>query len=401
MQEDEQEDQTGVKFSFLDVHSTRQGSLRLWAMFYSVFILAFMGLYLTVGAVLNYNQEDADQRDMVTNFRLMLGGRIQAHEQNRNNSFPSEISMGNGDVLTSSPLASIEKSRAILTDPRLLPLWQVIQPMVAMRVTQDPIRWRYFEATLPSVSFPPFAWDAKLFVDMSFQIPAQEMLFSAQLFNALPKSKRPTMEYSRTASDRQVLVWTITATFRESLRAFKVSHDAQGNIEVQRVSKVLCEVGYSAMDIPATFIQVDKDGRPDFKRVTVNDQTVSCEEDVYFQTIPECRNQVFVPFIQTVSALQHETIFAGPLQDAPPTLPQDLVAEVEVEVRDLHQPKPYAPLFTGFGEAFFVGFSLLLGAVITLVSWFVLRFHVVIRNVRVNEGRPPMFYQGMLRFRGW
>ena len=30
-----------------------------------------------------------------------------------------------------------------------------------------------------------------------------------------------------------------------------------------------------------------------------------------------------------------------------------------------------------------------------------LRFYVVNKHVRENEGKPPLFYQGMLRFRGW
>ena len=70
-------------------------------------------------------------------------------------------------------------------------------------------------------------------------------------------------------------------------------------------------------------------------------------------------------------------------------------------MRDLQQPRPYSPEFVGFGQPFFVGFGFLIGAVLLLFLWMGLRFYVVNKHVRENEGKPPMFYQGMLRFRGW
>jgi len=126
---------------------------------------------------------------------------------------------------------------------------------------------------------------------------------------------------------------------------------------------------------------------------------VSCEE--VFEKVMECRDSVAMPHVHAVTARGWEVLYSGPPSGASEKMAQALRADVEVEVRDLHQPKPYAPLFTGFGTPFFVGFSFLIAAIVDLVVWFVLRFHIVIRNVRENEGRPPMFYQGMLRFRGW
>ncbi len=75
--------------------------------------------------------------------------------------------------------------------------------------------------------------------------------------------------------------------------------------------------------------------------------------------------------------------------------------ELNIEVRDLQQPRPYSPEFVGFGQPFFVGFGFLIFAVLLLFLWMGLRFYVVNKHVRENEGKPPMFYQGMLRFRGW
>jgi len=411
--EKEKEDgkaQTGVKFSCFDVYSSRQGSLRLWPMPYAVLLLVFLGLYLCIGAVLSYNQEDADQRDMITNLRMFIEGRIRAHELNFDFPFPEEVSMTGGEISTELPLTEVIKSRDILTDPRLLPLWAVLQPMVAMREMNAPIRWRYYLATLPSVAFPPFAWDASLNLDVTFKLAPEDMLPGAQILNSLPPRKRPRMAYTQTASDNDLIsqVWTITATFSESMRAFKIEHDNRGSITVSRVTKVECDIRYTSVDVPATVTETDasrpqyREGRPALSLVELdNGQTVSCGEPEYFQTIPECREARFMPHIHALTAIEFEELYSGPVQGAPRALSQPLRAEVTVEVRDLYQPKPYAPLMTEFGEPFFVGFSLLLGAIITLVFWCVLRCHVVIRNVRVNEGLPPMFYQGMRRFRGW
>jgi hypothetical protein len=46
---------------FLDVWSIKQGALRLQTLPISVVLMAILGLYLCIGAVLNYNEVDADQ----------------------------------------------------------------------------------------------------------------------------------------------------------------------------------------------------------------------------------------------------------------------------------------------------------------------------------------------------
>ncbi|KAJ1470904.1 hypothetical protein T484DRAFT_1846056 [Baffinella frigidus] len=74
---------------------------------------------------------------------------------------------------------------------------------------------------------------------------------------------------------------------------------------------------------------------------------------------------------------------------------------VLVEVRDMSQPRPYAPIMFAFGYPMFIGFGLTLGAFVLLFLWCGLRCHLVNINARENQGLPPMFYQGMRRFRGW
>ena len=45
----------------LDVWSIKQGALRLQTMPFSVVLVAVMGLYFCIGAILNWNEIDADQ----------------------------------------------------------------------------------------------------------------------------------------------------------------------------------------------------------------------------------------------------------------------------------------------------------------------------------------------------
>jgi len=396
---------------FLDVWSTKQGALRLQTMPLSVLLVGFIGLYLCVGAILNYNSIDADQRDIITNMRVMLPGRMTAHQKSREKCNPESVGVTMGTSAFTASLETIQKSRAKLSDPRLLGYTEVLHPIVMMRQRNkgdymDVIEWDYYTTKFPTLLLPAFRWDASLFLNVTFNIDASDILQAAQLINTRPPDARPKLSYSLRANDDQLEVWTVTAALGANLRVYKMSDpDALGVVTVSHVKSILVETRYDAIDVPATFIQTDvaasdyNQGKPVIKHVTVGGEEVSCE--VYFDLDERCRQTIYVPRIHDLSVEEYTKIYEGKWSKAQEPLAVPREVELAVTVRDMSQPRPYSPLFAGFGQPFFVGFGFLVSAMLLLFLWMGLRFYVVNKHVRENEGKPPMFYQGMLRYRGW
>ena len=139
--EDERREGRHDKHVLLDVWSIKQGALRLQTMPVAVMLMAFMGLYFCVGAILNYNAMDADQvththtlycrvsgdivasmhimlihttlthtqRDMITNMRIMLPGRMSAHTVSRVKCKPESVSVYTNIASVTTPLETISK----------------------------------------------------------------------------------------------------------------------------------------------------------------------------------------------------------------------------------------------------------------------------------------------------
>jgi hypothetical protein len=315
-------------------------------------------------------------------------------------------------------LETISKSRERLSDPRLLGYTEIVHPMVMMRQRNkgdfmDVIAWDYYTARLPQITFPPFRWDASLFLNMTFKIDPNDILQATQMFNSWPPAARPKLSYNLRDNHNNVQVWIVQASFGASVRAYRISNpDAAGVVTVEHVKKVVLETSYDAMDVPATEVQTDvaaadyNKGQPVFKKIMVDTNVsagekmqVSCEQ--YFNLDAKCRQTIYVPRVHKVSAVEYAELYKGTWPGARTGLASPPVVELSVEVRDLQQPRPYSPEFVGFGQPFFVGFGFLISAVLLLFLWMGLRFYVVNKHVRENEGKPPMFYQGMLRFRGW
>ena len=395
----------------LDVWSTKQGALRLQTLPLAVLLVGFIGLYLCVGAILNYNSIDADQRDIITNMRVMLPGRMTAHQVSREKCKPESVGVYMGASAFTASFDTVSKSRKELSDPRLLGYTEVLHPIIMLRKRNkgdhmDVIEWDYYSAKFPALMLPEFRWDASLFLNITFKIDASDMLQAAQLFNAWPPDARPKLSYSLRANDNQIEVWTVMAAFGASLRAYKISPpDGDGAVTVSHATSILAETRYDAMDVPATFIQTKvaasdyNQGKPVIKHITVGGQEVSCV--AYFHRDARCRQTIYVPRIHQVSVQEYADIFRGKWSEARAALAVPRELELVVTVRDLSQPRPFSPLFAGFGQPFFVGFGFLVSALLLLFLWLGLRFYVVNKHVRENEGKPPMFYQSMLRFRGW
>jgi len=367
----------------------------------------FVGVYLCVSAVLNYNAEDSDQRDMVTNMRLTLPARLAAHARSKASCLPETVSLGlDGDRV---PLQVVSKMREKLSDPRLLLYTEVLHPIVIMRQTSDNIEWAYHTASDPTVAFPALAWDASLPLNITFQLTPGQILQSVQVINSWPALDRPVLSYRRTPgvnNDERRQVWNVDATFSGEVRAYKLDHSpVNGTLSVSYVSKVLIETRFDTVDVPATVIESNaaspryNGGQPHLKQVS--GETGLC--DALFDVVGECRDTIAVPRIHRIVPTEWKVAWKGAPQDAfeamramaPHSFP------VLVEVRDMSQPRPYAPIMFAFGYPMFIGFGLTLGAFVLLFLWCGLRCHLVNINARENQGLPPMFYQGMRRFRGW
>lgn len=395
----------------LDVWSTKQGALRLQTLPFAVILVGIIGLYLCVGAVLNYNAIDADQRDIITNMRVMLPGRMTSHQVSREKCKPESVGIYMGAAAFTASLDTVSKSRDELSDPRFLGYTEVLHPIIMLRKRKkgdymDVIEWDYYATKFPALTLPEFRWDASLFLNITFKIDASDILQAAQLINAWPPDARPKLSYSLRANDNQLEVWTVMAAYGASLRVYKISPaNGEGAVTVSHVTSILVETRYDAMDVPATFIQTNvaasdyNQGKPVIKHVSVGGQEVSCED--YFDLDARCRQTIYVPRIHHVSVEEYADIYQGKWSEAQAALSVPREVELSVTIRDLSQPRPYSPLFAGFGQPFFVGFGFLVGALLLFFLWLGLRFYVVNKHVRENEGKPPMFYQGMLRFRGW
>uniref|UniRef100_A0A6U5ZXA8 Uncharacterized protein n=1 Tax=Guillardia theta TaxID=55529 RepID=A0A6U5ZXA8_GUITH len=390
----------GSTAQFLNVATIKQGALRLATVLYSVVLSLLLGLYLTIGPVLNYNKIESDQRDMVTNMRILIPARQKAHNISMQTCVPNSLSIG----ALSNPvsLATVQKSRGRLPDPRFLGYDGFLQTINMMSVT--PRMWQYYTALLPNVQPPPLAWNAQMLLNITFQIPSFFFPQAAQIYNTLPLKARPRFSYKyQTLESGLIESWIVDAKFSTSVRAFNISRTAiQGQIEVGILKEILVETRFETMDVPATYIEQDvsstlyNGGKVTIK--TVKDSSgnsVSCLK--LFDVRSDCRQTVAVPVIHRVRAKRFEVVYVGNSSDY--VAPTSGVS-ISVEVRDLQQPRPYSPPFGEF-TIFFVGIAFLLVSLFTLIFWCYARFFVINRNVRLNNGEPPMFFQSLLKFRGW
>jgi hypothetical protein len=373
----------------LDVWSIKQGALRLQTRPFAVVLIFILGSYFCVGAILNYNEIDADQvadppialpacnvqapspvalirqhaqRDMITNMRVMLPGRMAAHQViksrhiapppypapphpapcpvppdlpentqvSRTKCKPEAVAVHTDSVSITSVLETQSKTRERLSDPRLLGYTEIVHPMVMMRQRfkgdfMDKIDWDYYTAKLPPIRLPPFRWDASLFLNMTFKIDPADILQATQMFNSWPPAARPKLSYNLRANDNNVQVWIVQASLGANVRAYRISvPDIAGVVTVEHIKKVVLETSYDAMDVPATEVQTDvaaadyKNGQPDFKKIMIERGSdakntsapspreklqVSCEQ--YFDLDKRCRQTIYVPRIHKVSAVEH------------------------------------------------------------------------------------------------
>ena len=349
--------------------------------------------FLSTTAVLNYNAIDADQRDIVTNMRIMLPGRMMAHNKSREFCRPIDVGVNAGDESVQQALQSVVKSRERLSDPRLLSYTDVLHPMVMMRQRtagdfMDFITWEYYTATLPEITFPPFRWDAQLHFNVTFKIKTDHVLQAAQLYNMMKVQARPKMTYNQLIDDNRKQVWRVFASLGTDVRAYEIERVPPGSgmgskhsrdsdkFRVKHPSKVLIETRFEAMDVPATFVQTDVSApdyngeQPVIKEIEDENKTKKrC--DKYFNELPECRDTVYVPRIHGLRVLEFAQIFEGKWSEARAVLSSPPTVQLAVEIRDLSQPRPYAPKFFDFGRPFFTGFALLISAVLILFLWMV------------------------------
>ncbi|EKX50022.1 hypothetical protein GUITHDRAFT_104420 [Guillardia theta CCMP2712] len=352
----------------------------------SVVLSLLLGLYLTIGPVLNYNKIESDQRDMVTNMRILIPARQKAHNISMQTCVPNSLSIG----ALSNPvsLATVQKSRGRLPDPRFLGYDGFLQTINMMSVT--PRMWQYY--TLNFCRFHPSSFLKLL---RKAKLPeAYSVLKELQIYNTLPLKARPRFSYKY-----QV----------------KLRYDEDGlqtiihklGVKVGILKEILVETRFETMDVPATYIEQDvsstlyNGGKVTIK--TVKDSSgnsVSCLK--LFDVRSDCRQTVAVPVIHRVRAKRFEVVYVGNSSDyvAPTVVNLASGVSISVEVRDLQQPRPYSPPFGEF-TIFFVGIAFLLVSLFTLIFWCYARFFVINRNVRLNNGEPPMFFQSLLKFRGW
>jgi hypothetical protein len=216
----------------LDVWSNKQGALRLQTIPFAVVLVALLGLYFCMGAILNYNTIDADQRDMITNMRIMLPGRISAHNIFKRVCKPESVGvLTDGTDSVASSVDRQVKSRSRLSDPRLLAYWEVVHPMVMMR-QGTPIDWVYYTTKLPPVAFPPFRWDAELFLNISFKLNPNDILQAIQVINTWNTKDRPKISYLGTDLNGERVV-TVSMEIQTSIPAYHISSpDSEGNVSV-------------------------------------------------------------------------------------------------------------------------------------------------------------------------
>lgn len=107
----------GFSHILLDVYSIKQGALRIAVIPTASLLCLFVGLYLATSAVLNYNAEDSDQRDMITNMRLVLPARQAAHDKSQVHSRSRHV----------TPQASVRDGARCVQSETLV-LWCVGEP---------------------------------------------------------------------------------------------------------------------------------------------------------------------------------------------------------------------------------------------------------------------------------
>ena len=247
---------------------------------------------------------------------------------------PEAVGLHTDSVSITSVLETHSKTRERLSDPRLLGYTEIVHPMVMMRQRfkgdfMDKIEWDYYTAKLPTITLPPFRWDASLFLNMTFKIDPADILQATQMFNSWPPAARPKLSYNPLANDNNVQVWTVQASLGANVRAYRISvPDIAGVVTVEHIKKLVLETSYDAMDVPATEVQTDvaaadyKNGQPDFKKIMIErgsdaknasapspleKMQVSCEE--YFDLDNQCRQTIYVPRIHKVSAVEHVEVF--------------------------------------------------------------------------------------------
>jgi len=195
----------------------------------------------------------------------------------------------------------------------------------------------------------------------------------------------------------------VGATFAARVQAYRIGYAPNGTLAVWHAHRLLVETRFEALDVPGTRSGADaasadyQGGRPELREAGGQ----SCA--ALFDADPACRDTIAVPRVDRVSVLEWREAWRGAPADAWAAMRAGGAGAhaVLVEVRDLSQPRPYAPLMTAFGAPMFLGFALIVGALVLVLFWCGLRFHLININARENQGLPPMFYQGMRRFRGW
>lgn len=283
--------------------------------------------------------------------------------------------------------------------------------MNIMRQMNESMNWTYYTASIRAVPMPPFSFNASLEVNLSVPVDPAGLLFAAQLYNALPVASRPslmTASVGPTPDPATGGQWNAWAAFRAAAAPYRLTGpDAAGNVTVTGLSSMLIEARYQATEVPATRVQTDVSaadytgGRPAIISVEAEGAAASCEQAAVFARVATCRSTVAVPVMVDVTpAYGAAPLYTGRLSGLRSFRPP-AAADLQVQLRDYGQPRPYAPAFSDFGVVFFLGLSFLLGAFFSVVAWWCLRFYVVNKNVRENDGAPPMFFQGMLRYRGW
>eukprot|EP00960_Hanusia_phi_P021849 647500-Hanusia_phi.AAC.4 len=126
--------EVGSRAQFLNVSTIEQGALRVApilcrAMFAglislmacetdSVVLLLLLGLYLTIGPVLNYNKIESDQRDMVDQEQRMCRHVPHSDQPDMDDVLQTALSLGAPSSAVS--LETWKKARGKLPDPRFL-----------------------------------------------------------------------------------------------------------------------------------------------------------------------------------------------------------------------------------------------------------------------------------------
>jgi hypothetical protein len=331
---------------FLGVFSVEQGRerIRLWQFITVMFFCVF--LYELLSALLFWNVVNSDSRDIVDDFRRTLPAVQRSHDKFYND-------------------ADLYQFRMFLATPR-------------QKVEVSTIETETFHSTdIPNPTFASLPESFKTYLSdtsskakyYSSKVPLQFGTFGGEL--------NLTAELQIEFTDRRGAITAlervdVISNAYSKLYRLRIEGGA-GKMQIERLAKVEVYLYYD--DEASQILYIDE------------------EPQVHHPSwrISHIRTTFEAWWEGGISSLT-STLASG-------NIPTSDELNVLIELRDVNQPYPDYPRFTGKSQ---ILIALLLGliGVICLIYYGYLSYTIRL-NSALNNNRPPPFFAGMRKFRGW